>query len=222
MIHAITCTYCDRPIMGRVLKDEFKQTTCQDCLNGVTIAPVIAAPVEVVASVKANPPPTPPQQKKVYPITCTICGENARCIGLCKRHYQAWWRAQQPKKSPAVITVDPMQSRCIVVGCSKGRRERGMCRGHRNYVRRHKLDHLLLPVVPPQIRNIKVRHLQEIEYSTPMEVMVKVVSLKLSGKTWHQAAKEAGCLTPTVDVNRIKNNYQRGKIPGHIPPRPHR
>ena len=225
MIHRVTCSYCDRPIVGRVIKDSFKMTTCQDCLEGKPITPVVAAPAVAVAPVEVAP--VPRTKKKVHPTTtCKICGENARCVGLCMRHYQAQLRAQlrarQPEKPPKVITVNLMQSGCIVVGCSKVRRDRGMCGGHRSYVRRNNLDHLLLPVVPPQIRNIKVRHLQEIEYLAPLDVMAKVVSLKLLGKTWHQAAKEAGCVTPTIDAIRIRNNYRRGKIPGHTPPNPHR
>jgi hypothetical protein len=241
MIHAVTCADCNRPITGRILKDEFKQTVCVACFNGETITPVVAAPI-IKPENKA--PPTCEfdgctdkvkakglcmkhyctNQRNIIPTTCTIegCDKRARSIGLCRRHYQIDWRARQPQKPPVIITTDPTQPGCIVVGCTKPRRERGVCSAHRSHVRRHKLNSVLLPPIPPVARNIGWRHSQRPASLLPMDLMAEVVVLKKSGKTWHQAAIDAGCQSPTLDMVRVKNNYRRGKIPGHTPPNPHR
>lgn len=242
MIHAVTCTYCKRPITGRIIKDEFKQTTCLACLNGEPITPVVAAPIVKTTPKKkasacavfdcADKPKAKglcmkhycANQRNIVPTTCTIegCDNRARSIGLCRHHYQAHWRAHQPKKPPVTITTDPTQPGCIVVGCTKSRRERGVCAAHRSHIRRHKLDSVLLPPTPPVDRNIGWRHSQRPASSLPIDLMAKVVALKKSGKTWHQAAIDAGCQSPMLDMVRVKNNYRRGKIPGHTPLNPHR
>ena len=66
------------------------------------------------------------QQNKGRNCSVNGCGRNARCKGLCFRHYQ------QIRLRGNIKSINPMfiNGMCNILGCGKKAHAKGMCQAH--------------------------------------------------------------------------------------------
>lgn len=145
----------------------------------------------------ASIPTAAPTAPAKPPCSVRGCNKPQKCRGFCASCYNKVYRsgALVVNRWNPNIGVDTSKKGCIAIGCKNDREKRGFCRGHRDAVRRHRRDDLLLPMIRRQ---------------TPISktAVTKVMRLLKKGFTWRKACKSAKC---DLDMYRIQQRHYRQK-----------